>query len=47
MKCPDYAKRMAVEPNESAQKRTNASGIALWHQVVTLDDDGDAKSEPT
>jgi hypothetical protein len=38
-------KMMGVKSSESVQNWTNAFGIALWRQVVTLDDIGDARSE--
>jgi hypothetical protein len=39
------AKLMGVESSGLAQKWANAFGIVLWHQVVTLDDIGDDRSE--
>jgi hypothetical protein len=39
------AKMMGVELSGSVQNWANVFGIMLWHQVVTLDDIGDARSE--
>ena len=38
----DNARKMAVESNDSARKRANASGVTIM-MVVTLEGDGDAR----
>jgi hypothetical protein len=39
-------RRMAMDTGGLAQNPVNVFGIMLWHQVVTLDNIGDARSEP-